>query len=271
MPSETQTYPAATEQLIVHFIDVGQGDAIFIQTPEQNILIDGGEREDTVVQYLENQSVTALDLVVGTHPHSDHIGGLINVLEKYPVKEIIDPAVVHTTKTFEDYLTLIEQKGIKFTVGRSGMSRDLGGNVKMTLLHPGSPSSSDLNNASIVTKITFGQINFLLAADAEESAEQEILAQNSVSLASTILKLGHHGSITGTTPAFLTAVSPEIAVIMCGKDNKYSHPHEETLQKLTEAGVKLYRTDLHGTIVITTNGQTYAVSCSKETEDRYAK
>ncbi len=249
----------AEGQLIAHFINVGQGDAIFIQTPAKNILIDGGDRGTTVANYLRNQGISSLDLVIGTHPHADHIGGLINVFQSIPVKEVIDPAVVHTTKTFEDYLTLIDKKDIKFTEGRAGMNRDLGGGAQLELLHPTSPSSSHLNNASIVARLVFGQVSFLFTGDAETEAEKEML-NRSAALVSDILKVGHHGSRTSTTQAFLQGVDPEVAVIMCGKDNQYGHPHEEILQRLANAGVDIYRTDLHGTIVITTDGQTYDIN-----------
>jgi competence protein ComEC len=242
------------DQLRVHFIDVGQGDAILIQTPEQNILVDGGERGSAVVDYLKGLDINELDLVIGTHAHSDHIGGLIDVLSNIPVKEVIDPAVVHTTKTFEDYLTLIDQKDIKFTEGRAGMTREIGGGT-MQILHPATPSSSHLNDSSVVTKITFGQLSFLLTGDVERESEIEMLARKEP-LKSTILKSAHHGSSTSSTLKFVKAVAPEVVVIMCGKDNKYGHPHEETLKTFADLGVDIYRTDLQGTIVITTDGQT---------------
>lgn len=259
---EDESEPAQTApvgQLVAHFIDVGQGDAILIQTPTKNILIDAGEQGNTVVNYLESKGVTHLDLVIGTHPHSDHIGGLVNVLQSIPVDEVIDPGVVHTTKTFEDYLTLIDQKDITFTEGRAGMSRDLGGGASMKVLHPSSPSSSDLNNASVVVRVTFGKTSFMLTGDAESESESQILSRG-YALNSTVLKVGHHGSRTSTSSAFLSAVNPSVAVIMCGTGNSYGHPHEETLAKLANAGVDIYRTDVQGTIVITTDGQTYEVN-----------
>lgn len=257
---EPPSSPTPSGQLAVHFIDVGQGDAILIQTPQQNILIDAGDRGNTIVNYLKTQGVTSLDLVIGTHPHADHIGGIINVLQSFPVKEVIDPGVVHTSKTFEDYLTLIDEKNINFTEGRTGITRDLGSGAKMEILHPSSPSSSHLNDASIVAKVTFGQVSFMLTGDAEQASEGQILLQSQVQPTSTILKVGHHGSRTSTTTAFLKAVNPKVAVIMVGKGNTYGHPHEETLQKLADAGVDIYRTDIHGTIVITTDGQTYDIN-----------
>jgi competence protein ComEC len=262
-PPETEeeiidSSPAIASQLEVHFIDVGQGDSIYIKTPSQNILIDGGNRGNTALNYLRNQGVSSLDLMIGTHPHADHIGGLINVMQAIPVTEVIDPAVVHTTKTFEDYLDLIDQKDIKFSEGRAGMSRDLGGGTMMKILHPTAPSSSQLNDASVVVRLTFGEVSFLFTGDAEKGAEQAMLSRG-VNLNSDILKVGHHGSRTSTTLPFLNAVSPSTAIIMCGKGNQYGHPHDETLSKLSGAGIDIYRTDLHGSIVITTDGIAYQI------------
>jgi len=216
---------------------------------------------------LQKQGVTSLDLVIGTHPHADHIGGLINVMQSIPVKEIIDPAVVHTTKTFEDYLDIIDQKDVKFTEGRAGMTKDLGGGALLSILHPTAPSSSSLNDASIVAKLTFGQISFLFTGDAEQAAERQMLARGE-NVNSSVLKVGHHGSRTSTTQAFLNAVDPQIAVIMCGRNNQYGHPHDETFNKLIAANVDIYRTDLQGTIVIITDGQTLEV---KKADSSYAE
>ena len=246
-------------RLAVHFIDVGQGDAIFIQTPTRNILIDGGERGPAAADYLQSLGVHGLDLVVGTHPHSDHIGGLINILQLLPVKEIVDPGVVHSTKTFEDYLILIDEKEIKYTVGRAGMIREFGDGSAMEILHPLSSSFSRLNDASIVARLTFGRISFLFVGDAEGAAEKEILGR-SCTLASTILKVGHHGSRASSSLAFLEAVKPEAAVIMCGNDNSYGYPHGEVLSRLARTGADLYRTDKQGTIIVETDGETYRVN-----------
>ncbi|TYQ18098.1 UNVERIFIED_CONTAM: competence protein ComEC [Acetivibrio alkalicellulosi] len=246
----------------IHFIDVGQGDSIFIETPSQNILIDGGNRDDTVINYLKTHDVKKLDIVISTHPHADHIGGLINVLESIHVDEVIDPGVVHTTKTFEDYLTLIDRKDIKFTEGRRGMKRYLGNGAQIEILAPTNPSSDHLNNASIVCRVSFGSFSVMLTGDAERESENEMV-ESTLSLKSTILKVGHHGSSTSTTKAFLDAVNPEVAVIMCGKDNKYGHPHKETLDKLYTKGIDIYRTDIDGTIIISTDGDTIEINVNK--------
>ncbi len=206
-----------------------------------------------MVDYLKQAGITEIDLVISTHPHEDHIGGLISVLENFPVGEVIDPAVAHTTKTFEKYLTLIDEKDITFTEGRAGMRRELGGGAALEILHPVSPSSRHLNNASIVARLTFGETAFLFAGDAEEEAEAEML-QHSAKLKSNVLKVGHHGSQTSSNKEFLQAVGPEVAVIMCGAGNSYGHPHAETLEKLAAASARVYRTDLDGTVVITTDG-----------------
>lgn len=169
-------------------------------------MIDAGGRNAgiDVVKYLKNHNVSSLDLVISTHPHEDHIGGLVQVLDVIPVKEVIDPAVAHTTKTFEKYLTLIDEKDITFTEGHAGMSRELRGGAALEILHPVSPSSEHLNNASVVTRLTFGETAFLFAGDAEEEAEAEMLRRGA-DLKSTVLKVGHHGSRISSSKEFLQA------------------------------------------------------------------
>lgn len=275
--SEDDLVPCESEltiygEVLVHFIDVGQGDSILIQTPEKNILIDAGERTagEVVVEYLQNLDITYLDMIISTHPHSDHIGGLINVINNISIGEVIDPAVPHTTQTYEDYLVLIDQKNIKFTEGKAGISRDLGGGALMQIVHPSSPSVSDLNNASIVVRLTFGDISFIFSGDAENKAENEILLRD-YNLSATVLKVGHHGSRTSTSASYLSAISPKVAVISCGKDNTYGHPHEETLKLLEDAGVDVYRTDTNGTVVIKTDGQDIDVETQFVPEDNENK
>ncbi len=257
-PAISSSTDLSRGDLEVHFIDVGQGEAIFIRTAMHHVLIDGGSRGEAVPNYLARQGVVQLDLVIATHPHADHIGGLINVLHQFPVLEVIDPAVPHTTRTFEEYLTLIDDLNIPFTEGRAGMTRELGG-ATLELLHPVDPSSRDLNDASIVARLSYGAVHFLFTGDAEAPSEYAMLSR-SQDLRSTVLKVGHHGSHSSTTQEFLRAVDPEIAVIMCGVDNTYGHPHDVVLTRLEAAGIPIYRTDLHGSIVIHTDGINYEVS-----------
>ncbi len=252
-------YDPADGHLAVHFIDVGQGDSIFIQTSSHQILIDGGDRGNTVPNYLTARGVDTIHIMIGTHAHADHIGGMINVMQELAVEEVIDPAVVHTTRTFEDYLTLIDQKDMLFTEGRAGMQRTIGNGKLLEILHPKNPSSHHLNDSSVVVKLTYGDISFLFTGDAEAGAEQEMLSRSAHLLDSTVLKVGHHGSRTSTTPAFLSAVDPELAVIMTGTGNRYGHPHEEVLTRLSQNQVDIYRTDIHGNIIVSTDGVQYHI------------
>ena len=257
--SEHAIAPAEGE-LAVHFIDVGQGDAILIQAPGKSVLIDGGPRDaaSDLTGYLRRGGITRLDLVISTHPHEDHIGGLPAVLEAFSVGEVIDPAVPHTTQTFEQYLALIEANKITFTAARSGLTRDLGGGALLRLLHPAAPDpEADLNNCSVVARLSFGKISFLFTGDIESLAEREIL-QRERHLATTILKVAHHGSKTSTDPLFLDAVSPAVAVI-CYGENQYGLPHPDTLDNLAKAGAVVYSTAQNGTIRLLTDGHTYTV------------
>ncbi len=246
----------------IHFIDVGQGDAIFVLTPGKNLLIDGGWPNTGVVEYLEQLDIEKIDIVIGTHPHADHIGGLINVFHAFEVDEVIDPAVVHTTATFNTYMSTIDFYDIPFTVGRRGIKRELSDNAHMVLLHPVDPDPGHLNNASVVARVTLGEITLLLTGDAEREAEQEMLEVAEL-LSADILKVGHHGSWTSSNEAFLEAVQPTVSVIMCGIDNDYGHPHDVAIERLKATGTEIYRTDLHGHVLILSDGINYSITTEK--------
>jgi Predicted hydrolase (metallo-beta-lactamase superfamily) len=250
------TKPIPAGPLKVHFINVGQGDSILIQTPEGNtMLIDGGPKssESSLVSYLQGQGVSKINLIVSTHPHEDHIGGLVSVINNFEVGNIIDSGVAQTTQTYKNYLSAIQSKNINFINWSVGQKFDFGKDVSFIILGPITKSSSDLNNSSIVIKLTYKNTTFLFAGDAQSTEEGNIIS-NGANLDSDVLKVGHHGSESSSSIKFLNAVSPAIAVISCGKGNSYGHPHDITLKKLAAIGATTYRTDLTGTIVIESDG-----------------
>ena len=243
----------------VHFIDVGQGDATLIQTGEGNVLIDGGDRRtaSALVQYLKDSGVNRLDRVVATHPHADHIAGLANVIDTFEVDTIIMPKVAHTTLTFERLLDAIEKNGVTLQEPVAGDSFTLGDTV-FTIVAPNSTGYRNLNNYSVSLRVLHGSVAFLFTGDAEAESENEMLEKRR-NISAQVFHVGHHGSKTSNTQAFLDAVSPEIAVISCGTGNTFGHPSEEILERLEEAGVTVYRTDLLGTIVMSSDGSSLTV------------
>lgn len=242
--------------LAVHFIDVGQGDSILAESDGHYMLIDAGENDQagTVVSYLKAEGVTKLDYVIGTHPHSDHIGGLDKIIDTFPVDKVLLPPVEHTTRTFEDVLDSIASRGLKITKPAPGDSYDLG-NASFTILSPVKDYGNDLNNWSVGIRLTYGDNSFVMCGDAENQAEEDIVNSGAV-LKADVLKAGHHGSSTSTSDAFLKKVSPSWVVIQCGKGNSYGHPHKETMEKLKKAGCQILRTDEEGTITAFSDGKT---------------
>ncbi len=241
--------------LSVHFLDVGQADSILIQQGSSAMLIDGGNNEDTdvVLDYLEEKDITKLNYVVGTHPHEDHIGGLDGVINKLTVDKVIMPKVSHNTKTYEDVLSAIKSQGLKITTPRLGQQYSLG-NAMFTILSPSKDKYEELNDYSIAIRLDYGDKSFLFLGDCERVNEEEML-QSGLPLASNVVKLGHHGSISSTSEEFIAAVNPEYAVISVGKANDYNHPHKEVIKRLNQYGIEILRTDESGTIVFFTNGE----------------
>jgi competence protein ComEC len=257
---------SASENLTVHFIDVGQGDSELIQFNGKNVLIDGGTQDmgPRVKSYLWSQGVSSLDLVVATHPHSDHIGGLLTVLNDFTVGQVLDSGQTHTSQTFENYLNLIDQKNIPFSTAERGQTIDLDPSIEIEVLSPPAAHfADDLNQNSIVLKVTYDNVSFLLMADAGIEAEDSIMAAG-YDLNSTVLKVGHHGSSSSSSPVFLSRVMPASSIIEVGSGNDYGHPTQQTLSALQSISSRVYRTDLDGTVVVSTDGQTYSVSTSKQ-------
>jgi competence protein ComEC len=252
--------------LTVHFVDVGQADCILVRTPGgHSMLVDAGNNADadTVTSYLAKQGVKRLDVLVGTHPHEDHIGGLDVVIQQYQIGQIYMPKVRTNTKTFRDVLLAIKTKGLKVKSPIPGFNIDLDPTVNVQILAPNSPRYKDLNNYSIVLKVTYNKTSFLLTGDAERESENEMLLSSAVSPKADVLKVGHHGSNSSTSAAFLKAVAPKYAVICVGKDNKYGHPSQTTINRLKRAGVKIYRTDLNGNIIAKSDGQKIVIKTTK--------
>jgi competence protein ComEC len=267
--SAPTTITDATELLEVHYIDVGQGDSIFVSANGESMLIDAGENNkgSDVLEYLNDLGITDLNYVIGTHPHSDHIGGLDTVIRSLPVDNIIMPDVTHTTKTFEELLDAIEEKDLGITKAVVGDEYQLG-NASFQIIAPNSINYNELNDYSVTIKLTYNDNEFLFPGDSEKLSEEEMLS-NGIDLSSDVLKLGHHGSSSSSSSDFLDAVNPEYAVISVGADNKYGHPHEETLKAMADREIKVYRTDQQGTIVFTSDGQTISVNANsyKETDE----
>lgn len=257
---ETVQRTLPTDVVEVHFIDVGQGDSILIEAGSNSMLIDAGENNKgtDVVNYLQQHNITELDYLIGTHPHSDHIGGLDTIIHNFPIGKVIMPEVAHTTQTFEDILDALEEKELRITKPVVGTSYELG-SATFTIISPNSTEYEDLNDYSVGIKFTYGNNSFLFTGDATSTSEEEML-QNGIDLSSDVLKLSHHGSSTSNTDSFLDVVNPTYAIVSAGIDNEYGHPHTEVLQAIFNRRAKLYRTDKQGTVVFTSDGKTISVN-----------
>lgn len=253
-------------QLSVDFIDVGQGDSILICSGGQSMLVDAGTNESgkTVLNFLRNKGIKKLDYAVGTHPHADHIGGLDDVIRGIDTDSLLMPNAVTDTKTFNDVLDAAESRNLSITVPEDD-EFSLGAS-RVTVLSKNKEQSDNLNNSSLILKIVYGDFSLLLTGDAEKEAEKQLLSDKK-DVSADVLKVGHHGSETSTSGNFLKAVSPKCAVISCGKNNDYGHPHEKTLKKLEKQGTEVYRTDISGTISLFADSDgRFSVSVKGKTE-----
>lgn len=271
-PSEAPREIFPSPRLEVVFFDVRQGDSTLIRTPDgKNILVDGGvcksgwskfdAAEKTILPYLREEGITRLDLIIGTHPDFDHIGGLRTVLsdEKIAVGCYLDPGKEHDIALYLDLLKRVKARKIPYRKGRAGMVLDFGAKVRAEILNP-AKLLDKVNDCSIVLRVQFGSVSFLLAGDAEDEAEKRMKSQYGRKLASTVLKVGHHGSRTSSSELFLDMVRPTMVVISVGAHNKFGHPHQETIDRFEGVGAKVFRTDEMGTIVMRTDGKNLTVS-----------
>lgn len=240
--------------MAVHFLDVGQGDSIFIELPnDETMLIDAGENYngEGILNYIEDSGYSKIDYLVATHPHADHIGSMGYIVRNFDIGSVYMPKVSANTKTYENLLESISNKGLKVKTGKSGVNIVQTDDFSADIIAPIKVDESDLNNNSIIIKLVYGDASFLFTGD----AEKEELSRVNADLSADVLKVGHHGSRTSTTGDFLSRVSPQIAVISCGKDNDYGHPHDSTLELLEDFDCEVYRTDKDKTVIIETDGE----------------
>jgi len=262
---DTEEESIVDGDIAVHFIDVGQGNAVLIQQGSQTMLIDAGDNHmsDRVVRYLKNQGIEKVDYLIGTHPHADHIGGMEDVIDGFKIGTIIIPDVAHTTQTFENMLLAVERNDLKLTKPFVGDTYSLG-EAKATIVAPNSSGYNNLNDYSVGIRIDFGSRSFLFTGDAERPSEEEMTNNHSIlSLDVDVLLIPHHGSNSSSTAAFLEAASAKYGVIQVGEDNRYGHPHPEVLERLNSFDMEIYRNDLHGTVIVTSDGEHIQIETEK--------
>lgn len=246
-------------EMAAHFIDVGQGDSILLETPNgKTMLIDGGNRYagDEVVHYLQNLGIEKIDVMVATHPDADHIGGLISVLQTFPVGKVYDSGKVHTTDTYNDYLSLIDSKDIPFEIPTEGQELNIDEDLFIKVLNS-TNDSADLNDSSIVLMVDHEDVSILLTGDATVENEAEMIGK--YDLRADVLKVGHHGSNTSSSLQFLEAVQPAVSILSYG-DNSYGHPNSTVFERLNTISDEIFSTYEDGSIIVETGDEDYKVS-----------
>ncbi|KOA21309.1 ribonuclease BN [Clostridium homopropionicum DSM 5847] len=252
LPVKNSLSELKPNQLRIHYIDVGQGDAALIQINNKNLLIDSGPDKKAYL-YLRKLGIKTLDYVIITHPHEDHIGGLNYIIKNINTKTYYLPNVISSSESFKNVLQSLRSKNFNVSTGKAGIKIDLDKNLSLLMLSPVNNLYTEINHYSIVLKLNFMETSFLFCGDSEIINEEEILSKG-YNIDSDIIKIAHHGSNSSTSENFLNEVSPKVAVISVGKDNEYGHPHKETLLKLKNKNIQLFRTDLQGTIVLESDG-----------------
>ena len=268
VPASSVVSPTAAlsppKTLSVHFIDVGQGDATLIDFGETEILIDGGEKVPGVVDYIRPFVDGPLDVLIATHSDGDHIGGLADVLANYKINDVWINGLAASTQVYSTFMNALNTEGAAVHTAELG-SLIQAGTLKLECYNPVKPLLSDGNNDSIVCSLRFGSVVFLFTADASSKAEGRMLVQSMIPLPDCdILKVGFHGNRGASTPAFLSVVKPEVAVYSCAKVNTWGSPGQETLTNLDKIGAAVYGTDVHGTVLVTTDGIKYAVQPARQ-------
>lgn len=248
--------------LKVHFIDVEQGDSIFIELPNrQTMLIDAGEsyKGEIISNYIRKLEYSDIDYIIGTHPHADHIGGLAYIINNFDVGRIYMPKAVSTSKTYENLLNTISQKGLKVTTAKSGINILNSEKLKIDIIAPNSDSYNNLNNYSAVIKIVYGNRKFLFMGDAETKSENEIISD----VSADVIKIGHHGSDISSGQSFVNKVNAKYAIIMVGNNNKYDHPYQTIIDRWVNSGAEVYRTDKDGNIIVSSDGNSLNINTSQ--------
>lgn len=267
--------PEGAGALTVHFLDVGQGDAILVRTPAgKNILIDGGPAGNSrgrdaggrvILPFLRELGIRRLDQVILTHPDLDHLGGLVTVfLPSGPeVGELLEPGILHPTDSYQSLLReALARPSLLYRQPRAGMILDWGEGVKAEVLHP-AELAADTNDSSVVVRLSYGRISFLFAGDISGEVEKRLARERGWRLRSTVLKVAHHGSKHSSSEEFLAQVRPEAAVVSCGKGNPFGHPSPEALERLRKVRAMIYRTDEMGTVTVVTDGQGYRIETER--------
>lgn len=247
--------PYIENNLIVNYIDIGQGDSTLIQFKGKTLLIDAGTRENVfnLIKHIDSYNIHSFDYVIATHPHDDHIGGMAQIINKYSIDNFYMPQINYSGKIYEDMIDALKFKNIKIKTINSSTSINLGKDILVSVFSPNNKIYENTNNYSPIIKIQYKKISFLFTGDAEKEVEEEVLNKN-YNLHSDVIKIGHHGSNTSTSENFLQKVNPSIAIISVGKDNEYSHPSKEILTLLSKYKITYFRTDIDGTIILYSDG-----------------